>query len=460
MPKRTTRFVCQNCGTEFSKWMGKCSGCSEWNTLAEEVVPKGSSHSQTVWTNNAGSGKPESISDVKAHQEQRFSSGIPELDRVLGGGIVPGSLGLVGGEPGIGKSTLLMQVAACVAAQRGTVLYVSGEESPTQLKLRAQRLDVLNSNLQVVAQANAGIIGQHIREYMPKLVLIDSIQTIYQEDLSSAPGSVGQVREGATFFLQLAKSLEIPIILVGHVTKGGSFAGPKVLEHAVDYVLYFEGDNHNTFRIIRGVKNRYGSTNEVGIFDMTDKGLTEVSNPSQLFLSQRPIGSSGSVVVPCMEGTRPLLVEVQALVGPTAFQGTPRRQTTGVDYQRFSIILAVLEKRQGYPLQTQDVFLNVAGGFKLTEPAADLGVAVAIASSVCNQAVDPHWAVLGEVGLAGEVRAVNYLEQRLRELTKLGFKKCLVPAGNSKVKGEMELVYVSTIQEALDTVFKYRQKGG
>ena len=459
MPKKTTHFVCQHCGAESAKWMGRCSGCGEWNTLVEERIISVSQGDQRGWANDSAK-KPEPITAVKAHQEERFTSGISEFDRVLGGGIVPGSLGLVGGEPGIGKSTLLMQVAAKVAQAQGKVLYVSGEESLTQLRLRAQRLDVLSPQLEVVAESRANVIGEHIKDRNPSLVFIDSIQTIYQEGLSSAPGSVGQVREGATFFLKLAKSLDIPIMLVGHVTKGGSFAGPKVLEHAVDYVLYFEGDNHNSFRIIRGVKNRFGSTNEVGIFEMTKHGLTEVVNPSQLFLSQRPVGSSGSVVVPCMEGTRPLLVEIQSLVGPTAFGGSPRRQTTGVDYQRFSMILAVLEKRQGYPLQNQDVFLNVAGGFKLSEPAADLGIAVAVASSVRNLAVDSSLAVIGEIGLAGEVRAVSCLEQRLKELAKLGFIRCIIPKSNSLEGKIMEVSEVRTVSEALQQIFGNQQKGG
>lgn len=452
MTKTIVKFVCQNCGNEFSRWQGRCSGCGEWNTITEERVT--ARKNNRSWITDASTQKPVAITDIKASQEERFSTGIPELDRVLGGGIVHGSLGLLGGEPGIGKSTLLMQVAAFVAKTRGTVLYVSGEESLSQLKLRAERLNVLTPNLEVFAEANLAVIGDHIRNLQPNLVLIDSIQTVYQEDLSSAPGSVGQVREAATYFLKLAKSLDIPIILVGHVTKGGEFAGPKVLEHAVDYVLYFEGENQNTFRIVRGVKNRFGSTNEVGIFDMTDRGLVEVENPSGLLLSERPLNSSGSVVVPCMEGSRPLLVELQALVGKTAFGGIPRRQTTGVDYQRFSIILAVLEKRQGYPLQNQDVFVNVAGGFKLTEPGVDLGIAVAIASSVRNIAVNPQWAVIGEIGLSGEIRAVNHIDLRLRELVKLGFKHAVIPAGNRHVSAEgIGITQVKSISQALTAIF-------
>lgn len=454
MAKKTTKFVCQTCGTEFPKWMGKCSGCGEWNTLVEERVITGVKGNQRGWLSDQNlSSKPRPITEVETTSEARFSTGVPELDRVLGGGIVPGSLGLLGGEPGIGKSTLLMQVAAYVATHRGKVLYVSGEESLSQLKLRAKRLHLLTDQLVVAAEANAETIGEYIEKLQPQLVLIDSIQTIYHEGLNSAPGSVGQVREGASFFLKIAKTLGIPMVLVGHVTKGGSFAGPKVLEHAVDYVLYFEGENHQSYRIIRGVKNRFGSTNEVGIFEMTDKGLTEVDNPSGLFLAGRPIDCSGSVVVPCMEGTRPLLVEVQSLVAPSPFGGTPRRQTTGVDYQRFSIILAVLEKRQGYPLQSHDVFVNAAGGFRLTEPGADLGIACAVASSVRNQTIDPSLAVIGEVGLSGEIRAVSQLELRLNELAKLGFKHAVIPAGNSGVTSGLPVSKASTISEALKIIF-------
>lgn len=451
MARETVRFVCQTCGTEFPKWMGRCSGCGEWNTLVEERLIQ---TKHQPWIGTKTTSKPVAITDVETGSVERFSSGSSELDRVLGGGIVPGSLGLLGGEPGIGKSTLLMQVAAYVAANRGRVLYVSGEESLSQLKLRAKRLGLLNDQLEVLAETNADVIGQYIDDLQPQLVFIDSIQTIYQEGLSSAPGSVGQVREGAAYFLKIAKTLGIPIILVGHVTKGGSFAGPKVLEHAVDYVLYFEGETHQAFRIIRGVKNRFGSTNELGVFDMTDKGLVEVPNPSSLFLSGRPLNSSGSVVVPCVEGSRPYLVEVQSLVAPSAFGGTPRRQSTGVDYQRFSIILAVLEKRQGYPLQNQDVFVNAAGGFRLTEPGADLAIACAIASSVRNIAIDSSMAVIGEIGLSGEIRAVNHLELRLKELVKLGFKRVIIPNSNKNVSQVLPLIRASTVSEALQAIFE------
>ncbi|HHT35589.1 MAG: DNA repair protein RadA [Candidatus Wallacebacter cryptica] len=452
MAKASIRFVCQNCGADYPKWMGRCSDCGEWNTIVEERTSSSRAKHQP-WVETSGSKAPVAITEVVSAAESRSTTGMAELDRVLGGGIVPGSLGLLGGEPGVGKSTLLMQVAAYTAVHQGKVLYVSGEESLAQLKLRAQRLGLLTDQLIVLAESDAHIIGEHIESLQPKLVLIDSIQTMYLPDLNSAPGSVAQVREGAAFFLKLAKGLGIPIILVGHVTKGGSFAGPKVLEHAVDYVLYFEGENQQSVRIIRGVKNRFGSTNEVGIFDMTSQGLVAVDNPSGLFLAERPVDSSGSVVVPCIEGTRPLLVEIQALVAQTPFSGTPRRQATGVDYQRFSIILAVLEKRQGYHLQTQDVFVNVAGGFKLTEPGVDLGIACAVASSYRNRVIPPELAVIGEVGLSGEIRGVSQIEARLKELAKLGFKRAVIPAVGGKVSSDIKVTQVKTISAALEVVF-------
>jgi len=401
--------------------------------------------------------KPVPLTQIEDSSHERFSSGIEELDRVLGGGLVPGCLGLIGGDPGIGKSTLLLQVASSVAQREGKVLYVTGEESLAQLKMRALRLGALEERLIAVSEANTEAVSEIIQEEKPLLVIVDSIQTMYVEEVSSPPGSVGQVREAAGRFLQMAKGGNTAILLVGHVTKGGSLAGPKVLEHAVDFVLYFEGEVHTSFRIIRSVKNRFGSTNEVGIFEMSGKGLIPVANPSQFLLSQRPVESPGSVVVPYMEGTRPLLVEVQALATPAPFGGNPRRQTSGVDYQRFSMVLAVLEKRQGYPLQTQDVFLNVAGGLKLQEPALDLGMAVAVASSVSNVSVHPLCAVLGEVGLAGEIRAVRGIEQRLKELHRLGFQHCIVPRSNVQGNEPLQVHGVSTIQEALEIALRKRR---
>lgn len=450
MAKKTVLFVCQSCGAESPRWMGKCPNCGEWNTLVEETIAPKSKHDRT-WVTKS---KPLPLTEIDNSAEERFSAGIPELDRVLGGGMVPGCLGLIGGDPGIGKSTLLLQVASSVAKNTGKVLYVTGEESLAQLKLRAIRLDAVEERLIAVSESDTNVICEIILEEKPVLVIIDSIQTMFVEEVSSPPGSVGQVRESTGRFLQLAKGSGTSILLVGHVTKGGNLAGPKILEHAVDFVLYFEGETHTSFRIVRSAKNRFGSTNEFGIFEMSGKGLIPVPNPSQFLLSQRPEQSSGSVVVPYMEGTRPLLVEVQSLVAPTPFGGNPRRQTTGVDYQRFSIILAVLEKRQGYPLQTQDVFINVAGGLKLQEPALDLGMAVAVASSVSNVSVDPLCAVLGEVGLAGEIRAVRGIEQRLTELHRLGFEKCIVPKSNVQGNEPIKVIGVSTIQEALQLTVK------
>lgn len=445
MAKVTVRYICQSCGAESLRWMGKCSNCGEWNSLVEETTTPKGKH-QKAWVKRS---TPLPLTEISTADQPRFSTGIAELNRVLGGGLVPGSLGLIGGDPGIGKSTLLLQVASKVAQESGQVLYATGEESLTQLKLRAERLGILSDQLIAVSESSTEEICSLITERRPKLVIIDSIQTMFVDEVQSPPGSVGQVRESTGRFLQVAKGTDTAVLLVGHVTKGGSLAGPKVLEHAVDFVLYFEGESHTSFRIIRSVKNRFGSTHEVGIFEMTETGLHEVSNPSQILLSQRPTGSSGSVVVPCLEGSRPLLVEIQALVAPAHFGGTPRRQTTGIDYQRFSIILAVLEKRQGYALQHQDVFVNVAGGIRLDEPAVDLGIAVAVASSERNQCVDPYCAVIGELGLSGEIRAVRGIGQRLQELARLGFKKCIIPKPNVTGKEPLEVVGVSTIQEAL-----------
>ena len=428
--------------------------------MVEETAITGKkSAAPLAWTASFGDDRrPQGIMDVKKKgDEDRFSSGLNELDRVLGGGIVHGSLGLVGGDPGIGKSTLLLQVSASVARQEGKVLYISGEESMTQLRMRAERLEAMAPNLLVAAESDVDAVCHYVEDEKPIFVLIDSIQTMFSADVSSAPGSVAQVRECAARYLKLAKSLGVAIVLVGHVTKGGAIAGPKVLEHAVDYVLYFEGEANTRFRLLRGVKNRYGSTNEVGIFDMTDKGLVVVDNPSELFLEQRPLGSSGTVVVPCMEGTRPLLVEVQALVGSTAFGGTPRRQATGVDYQRFSIILAVLEKRLGIPLYNQDVYVNAAGGLRLTEPGADLAIAAAVASSVRGEAIPAHTAVVGEVGLAGELRAVPALEQRLRELQKLGFQRCILPKAKAISYPGLQCVTAATAAEAMQAIFSPRK---
>lgn len=458
MARKTTVFVCQSCGAESPRWMGRCPICSEWNTLVEETVgPVGKQARGWAAQKWVAPSKPVPLTQVEDSDHERFSSGLAELDRVLGGGLVPGCLGLIGGDPGIGKSTLLLQVAASVAKQEGKVLYVTGEESLAQLKLRALRLGALDERLVAVSEADTEAITNMIAAEKPLLAIVDSIQTMYVQDIASPPGSVAQVREAAGRFLQLAKGSGTSILLVGHVTKGGSLAGPKVLEHAVDFVLYFEGEVHTSFRILRSVKNRFGSTNEVGIFEMSGQGLIPVANPSEFLLSQRPVDSPGSVVVPYMEGTRPLLVEVQALATPAPYGGNPRRQTTGVDYQRFSMVLAVLEKRQGYPLQAQDVFLNVAGGLKLQEPALDLGMAVAVASSVANVGVAPLCAVVGEVGLAGEIRAVRGIEQRLKELHRLGFERCIMPRSNVQGNEPIQVHGVKTVQEALEIALEKRR---
>ena len=459
MARKTTVFVCQSCGAESPRWMGRCSVCGEWNTLVEETAGPANKQAgrwgdQQNWVSSS---KPVPLTQVEDSSHARISTGLEELDRVLGGGLVPGCLGLIGGDPGIGKSTHLLQVASSVARQAGKVLYVTGEESLGQLKMRAVRLGAMEERLIAVSEADSEVISRIIAEEKPLLVIVDSIQTMYVQEVASPPGSVAQVRETAGRFLQIAKGGGISVLLVGHVTKGGALAGPKVLEHAVDFVLYFEGDVQTSFRILRSVKNSFGSTNEVGIFEMTGQGLTPVANPSEFLLSQRPVDSPGSVVVPYMEGTRPLLVEVQALVTPTPYGGNPRRQTTGVDYQRFSMVLAVLEKRQGYPLQTQDVFLNAAGGLKLQEPALDLGMAVAVASSHSNAGVDPLCAVLGEVGLAGEIRAVRGVEQRLRELHRLGFERCIIPKSNVQGNEPLQVHGVRTIQEALEIALRKRR---
>ncbi|MGE5577289.1 MAG: DNA repair protein RadA [Syntrophothermus sp.] len=458
-PKREAVFVCQECGHESLKWLGRCPSCQAWNSLVEEVrSARGGAlgSPDTVGSGLRGrfpGGEPVPVGQAQPREEQRFSTSIGELDRVLGGGVVRGSVVLVGGDPGIGKSTLLLQASHGVSSRQGRVLYVSGEESIDQVKLRADRLGAISDCLFIAAHTELGIIGDYIRSLTPMLVIIDSIQTMYHPEVPSAPGSVGQVRECTAELVRFAKTYGVSVVVVGHVTKAGTLAGPRVLEHMVDTVLYFEGEQHNSYRVLRAVKNRFGSTNEIGVFEMRDKGLKEVANPSELFLSQRPVGAPGSVVVASMEGTRPLLVEVQALVGATNFMGTPRRLATGVDYNRVSIILAVLEKRAGLGLGTQDVYVNVAGGVRLEEPAADLGIAIAAASSFRNVPCDPRTVVLGELGLAGEVRGVSRVEPRLQEAAKLGFQRCLVPRNNLKGLGKLEgteIIGVESIGEALE----------
>jgi len=429
--------------------MGKCPGCNNWNTLVEELERKQVGGRERGMSTKQ---KAQPITEVISDEEPRLDTTLGELNRVLGGGLVLGSLVLVGGDPGIGKSTLLLQTSFALAHQNNKVLYISGEESVKQIKMRADRLGVQTSNLLVVTETDLEQVEEQITFVDPDVVIIDSIQTIFHPAVTSAAGSVAQVRECTSHLMRIAKSKGIAIFIVGHVTKEGAIAGPRMLEHMVDAVLYFEGDRHNTFRILRAVKNRFGSTNEMGIFEMKEKGLTEVENPSELFLAERPIGVAGSTVVASMEGTRPVLVELQALVSPTSF-ATPRRMATGVDHQRIAMIMAVLEKRVGLMLQNQDAYVNVAGGVRLDEPAIDLAIAVSIASSFRDHSTNPYDVVIGEIGLTGEVRGVSRIEQRIREAEKLGFKRVIIPErsmrGLEKPSG-IEVIGVKNVEEALE----------
>lgn len=448
--KRKVKHVCQECGYESAKWMGKCPGCNEWNTLVEEFVAPARS-AQSVGGNLRKPGKPQKISSIASENEPRMTTNMLEFNRVLGGGIVPGSLILIGGDPGIGKSTLLLQISSQLAEKHQSVLYISGEESTRQTKLRADRLGITSELLYVLAETNLFDIAEQIREVKPSVVIIDSIQTMYREEVTSAAGSVTQVRECTSEFMKIAKENNIPIFIVGHVTKEGNIAGPRLLEHMVDAVLYFEGERHHTYRILRGVKNRFGSTNEMGIFEMKEEGLREVMNPSEIFLEERSQGASGSTVVASMEGTRPVLVEIQALISPSSF-GNPRRMATGIDTNRVPLLMAVLEKRVGLMLQNQDAYIKVAGGVKLDEPAIDLAIAVSIASSFRDQPTNPEDIFIGEVGLTGEIRRVSRIEQRVQEAAKLGFKRVICPKNNLSgwtVPKNIEVIGVSTVHEAL-----------
>jgi len=452
MAKKKTKFVCQSCGYESVKWVGKCPACNEWNTMVEFIEQAPSSRRLTFNTSSSTEGsRPISIMEVEIGSETRIETTFQEFNRVLGGGIVLGSLVLIGGDPGIGKSTMLLQVSSQLAKKDHKVLYVSGEESQKQIKLRAERLGVATKNLFVLSETDLSYIARFMDEMAPDFVVIDSIQTIYLNEVTSAPGSVSQVRECTSELMKIAKTKGIPIFIVGHVTKEGAIAGPRMLEHMVDAVLYFEGERHHTYRILRAVKNRFGSTNETGIFEMKELGLVEVLNPSEIFLEERPFGVAGSTVVSSMEGTRPVLVELQALVSPTSF-GNARRMATGVDHNRVSLIMAVLEKRVGLLLQNQDAYLKVAGGLKLDEPAVDLAVAVSIASSFQDKPTKPTDVVIGEIGLTGEVRRVSRIEQRVQEAAKLGFKRAIIPAKNiggwSFPEG-MEIIGINSVQEAL-----------
>lgn len=448
--KQKTVFSCQNCGCQSPKWLGKCPDCGSWNSMAEELPVAAGGRGQSV-----GQARPIPICDVPAQAEARIASRIGELDRVLGGGIVPGSLVLIGGDPGIGKSTLLLQAMLSLAETVGQVLYVSGEESASQTRLRGERLGVSHRNLLVLAENSLEAILSQASALKPSAMVVDSIQTVWTSALESAPGSVSQVRESAGKLMMLAKGSNLPVFIVGHVTKDGAIAGPRVLEHMVDTVLYFEGDGSHPFRILRAVKNRFGSTNEIGVFEMKQEGLCEVANPSELFLSERPLGVAGSVVTASLEGSRPLLVELQALVTSTSF-GVPRRTTIGVDHNRLALLVAVLEKKVGMHLAGQDIYLNAAGGVRLNEPAADLAMIMAVASSHLDKPIPPQTVILGEVGLAGEVRAVSQPELRIAEAEKLGFSTCILPAGSVKrlKKGSIKIRGVASVQEALETVFE------
>lgn len=454
--KSSTIFFCSSCGYESTKWMGQCPGCKEWNTFTEDRVvtrpggKTGSSPAHRGLSNN----QPKLLSEVDLSAEDRIHTDIDELDRVLGGGVVPGSLVLVGGDPGIGKSTLLLQVCKKLSEAEHDVLYVSGEESLRQIKMRAARIGDKFDRLSVLSETNLAEIEGIIQNRKPEVVVIDSIQTMFSEEISSAPGSVSQVRETTSVLLQLAKGLNIAIFIVGHVTKEGTVAGPRVLEHMVDTVLYFEGDRFASYRVLRGVKNRFGSTNEIGVFEMRAEGLVEVKNPSEYMLSGRPKDAKGSVVICAMEGTRPLLLEIQALVCQTSF-GIPRRQATGTDYNRVNLLMAVLEKKMGMHLSDCDAYVNVAGGMKISEPGADLGIIMAIVSSFKNREIDEKTLVFGEVGLSGEVRSVSNVEQRVMEAEKLGFARVILPASslrNLSVKTKIELLGVETVEDALKLI--------
>ena len=452
MAKARSVYTCQSCGAQSSRWLGRCPSCDEWNSLVEERVES------PLTLKRSGSPRvappPQPIGQLTAATEARYGSGIDELDRVLGGGVVPGSVILIGGDPGIGKSTLVLQALAHLA-RRGPALYVSGEESPQQIKMRADRLGVDASDLLVFAETHLETVLEQTRKIAPVILAVDSVQTVFTEDLQAAPGSIGQIRESAARIVQFAKREDLACVLVGHVTKEGSFAGPRVLEHMVDTALYFEGDRGHPFRILRAVKNRFGSTNEIGVFEMKQEGLLAVENPSALFLAERPVDVPGSVVIASVEGTRPILVELQALVSQSAL-GTPRRTTLGVDHNRIALLIAILEKKMGIQLGGHDIFVNVAGGVRIDEPAADLGALLAVASSFLDRPVDPHTLVIGEVGLAGEVRAVGQVEARVREAAKLGFARCIVPEGSRRQLPEvpkMTVAGVQSIQQAWDLVF-------
>ncbi len=458
--KKVSVFFCQECGNETSKWSGKCPACGAWNSLVEEVIDKNTVKAMSKGTINDV--KPIKIINVSASNEQRISTNINEFNRVLGGGVVPGSLVLVGGDPGIGKSTLLLQTCQRLCSSGINVMYVSGEESLQQIKIRADRIGQFNDKLDLLCETSLDTIKMVVEREMPTVLIIDSIQTMFNESVGSAPGSVSQVRESTSVLMEIAKGKGIAVFIVGHVTKEGTVAGPRVLEHMVDTVLYFEGDRHASYRILRGVKNRFGSTNEIGVFEMKDSGLEEVKNPSAVMLDGRPENATGSIVTCSMEGTRPILVEIQALVSKTAFE-IPRRMATGCDYNRVNLLVAVLERMRdtkankscGIFLGRSDIYVNIAGGIRINEPAIDLSIALAIYSSEKDIPVDAGTIVFGEIGLSGEVRSVAMAEQRVNEAKKLGFRRAIIPASNAtsltSVKG-IEVIGVSNVKEAVDAI--------
>lgn len=450
MAKIKSVYICSECGYESPKWYGKCPGCENWNTMNEEIketIKNSSSNARRVTAYS----KPVSLKEISTEDEERFDTGFKELNRVLGGGIVKGSLVLLGGDPGIGKSTILMQI--CKNLNKLNILYVSGEESKRQLKLRADRLNVDNDNLDIMTETDAELVCEQIKANKPDLVMIDSIQTMMIKELTSSAGSITQVRECTNLIMHTAKDNDTPVIVVGHVNKEGSIAGPKVLEHIVDTVLYFEGDKQMSCRILRAVKNRFGSTNEIGVFEMTDKGLAEVENPSQMMLSGRPKGVSGTCVTCSLEGTRPILTEIQGLAAQSSY-GNPRRMSTGFDYNRLSMLLAVLEKRVGYYFNNMDAYVNIVGGLRIDEPAVDLAICMALISSLKDNPIREDAVAFGEIGLAGEIRSVSQAQQRVNESVRLGFKKIILPYHNAKniVCEDAEIIGVRNIRQAFEAI--------
>lgn len=453
--KSKTIWACQDCGHSQSKWSGQCATCSAWNTISEEIEL--SEKSYKFESEIKAPCKPKRLSEVSLEETPRLSTDVGEIDRLFGGGVVPGSLTLIGGDPGIGKSTLMLQLSNRLAKKGQKVLYISGEESLEQTSLRAKRLSIDSENLYLLAETNFSLIKKEIDDLKPDAIIADSIQILYKPELASAPGSVTQVREVTTEFMHLAKGRRISVFLIGHVTKSGEIAGPRVLEHLVDTVLYFEGDKQQHYRMIRVVKNRFGATDEIAVFQMTASGLAEVANPSQIFLEERRKNNIGSVIIPTIEGTRPILIEIQALVTETAFP-SPSRKAAGLDQNRLSLLLAVLEKRMKYPLFKTDVFVSVAGGLKVTEPAIDLGILLSIASSYNNRLIDPETCVMGEVGLGGEVRSVSRAESRIKEAVHMGFSRCILPKRNIKgisaaLRDKIRLIGIETVDEAVECVF-------